>query len=214
MPNQYTPNSRISRVCPQCDNAFMVARSVAEAGKGRFCSRACAFAGRTPHTDPIDRLAAKVAHDHDTGCWLFTGTLTRAGYGQLYMPGETLRSGSRQLAHRVSWRLYRGPIPEGMAVLHHCDTPACVNPDHLFLGSHTDNMRDMHRKGRSVSQVKPELHARGERQHLAKLTADQVLEIRHLRSVEHLGLSQIGDQFGVTKSAVWAIVNGRTWRHV
>jgi hypothetical protein len=78
------------------------------------------------------------------GCWLWTGTINKAGYGQI-----TPRKGHKALAHRLSWMMLRGDIPPGMCVLHHCDNPPCVNPEHLFIGTAKDNMQDMYRKGRA-----------------------------------------------------------------
>ena len=79
-----------------------------------------------------------------SGCWLWTQALKGDGYGHKHYEGKY------QSAHRISWKLNRGPIPDGMFVLHHCDVMRCVNPDHLFLGTHEDNMRDAHEKGRGA----------------------------------------------------------------
>jgi len=76
------------------------------------------------------------------GCHIWTGCVTGHGYGTL------VRDQKQWKAHRFAWTLYRGPIPEGMHVLHHCDVPPCVNPEHLWLGTHTENIQDMDRKGR------------------------------------------------------------------
>lgn len=80
-----------------------------------------------------------------TRCWLWTASTVRAGYGQ--MRGRDQRT--TLSTHQVSWRIHNGPIPEGMCVLHHCDNPPCVNPDHLWLGTRLDNNRDRIKKGRS-----------------------------------------------------------------
>ena len=81
----------------------------------------------------------------ETGCWIWTGALNRhRGYGRLRFKDKEIK------AHRYSWELHNGPIPDGLQVLHKCDTPACVNPDHLWLGTHKENMHDCIKKGRFV----------------------------------------------------------------
>lgn len=82
-----------------------------------------------------------------TGCWLWTGRLTNSGYGQIAKSTH-----GEWKAHRLFWRVANGPIPGGLCVLHKCDTPACVNPDHLFLGTQADNVQDMMNKHRSAFQ--------------------------------------------------------------
>jgi hypothetical protein len=84
--------------------------------------------------------------ERSTGCWLWIGCRQRPGYGRIGREGG---KGTRY-AHHVSWELHYGPIPEGQQVLHRCDNPPCVRPDHLFLGSQLENVRDMWDKGRAV----------------------------------------------------------------
>lgn len=99
----------------------------------------------------------------DNGCWLWTGTMQNAGYG------EVIVNGNRRLAHRVIYELHHGPIASGLVVRHRCDTPACVNPDHLLSGTQADNIHDMHARGRARGTFTslPREHGtnRGYRQH-------------------------------------------------
>jgi hypothetical protein len=94
-----------------------------------------------------DRFEDKVSIEPNSGCWLWTGSLNDTGYGQLWVGSKSTR------AHRLSYELHVGPIPEGMHVCHHCDNPPCCNPNHLFVGSHTDNMADKIKKGRGVNPI-------------------------------------------------------------
>ncbi len=147
----------------------------------------------------VDKNGPVPSHmPHLGNCWIWTGCRNEKGYGGF---------GKHQKAHRVSWRLHNGN-PVGMCVLHQCDTPACVNPSHLFLGTIRDNNRDMAQKGR---QFVP--HRRGSDHRSAKLTESDVLEIRRLRTT---GLTQwaLARQFGVGQYTIWAIVTGKSWKHV
>jgi hypothetical protein len=116
--------------------------------------------------------------------------------------------GGRQMpAHRYGWELRNGPIPEGLLALHHCDNPPCVRPDHLFPGSQAENVEDRDRKGRT---------ARGERVSRARLTEEQVKEIRRRYRPRHPtdGGRALAREFGVDDAAVTHVVRGRDWRHV
>lgn len=93
------------------------------------------------------RFSNKWVLDAGTGCWLWAGAGTDNGYGVMW--GEY----RKEYAHRVSYLLYNGPIPDDMQVLHRCDTPLCVNPEHLFLGTVSDNMKDCSAKGRQRKKV-------------------------------------------------------------
>ena len=120
-------------------------------------------------------------------CILWTGPKFANGYGVQSKHGETY-------AHRVAWVEANGPIPAFMLVLHSCDTPACVNPAHLRLGTQADNLAEMGRKGRGF---------------LCKLTPDEVAEIRRRKgSAKKLAL-----QFGISESAIYNIWKGKTWKH-
>lgn len=133
------------------------------------------------------------------GCWIWP-TLNRAGYGKFQVCGKLL------LAHRVAWQLSNGDAdldPHAM-ICHHCDNPACVRPDHLFLGDARANAADREAKGRSASRV-------GEKNGRAKLTWEQVNAIRELALLQDVSASVLAARFGVSKGTVTDIVSGRHW---
>lgn len=137
--------------------------------------------------------------DYTDGCWLFRGHIDGIGYGRLPALGENK-------AHRVSWIVHRGRIPFGMNVLHKCDVRNCVNPDHLWLGTQAENVRDMYSKGRNRVVA---LH--GERNPMARLTRTQVDEIRAMVAA---GAKQRDacKKFNVSPMTVSRIVRGEAWK--
>ena len=140
-------------------------------------------------------------------CWPWSGSRDRAGYGELGT-GSKL-DGTRGLikAHRCSWELHRGPIPEGLQVLHHCDNPPCVNPDHLFLGTPRDNSDDKISKGRQNAP-------RGEAHHRAKLTWEDVRRIRAIHT-DRYGLyptKRLMAEYHVDKSTIQGIMRRKIWK--
>ena len=146
-----------------------------------------------------DRFHDKVMPEPNTGCWLWIGAVKEYGYGVI---GLGRREQGVAKAHRVSWELHRGPIPEGANVLHHCDQPSCVNPNHLFCGTLSDNMKDCVRKGRNF---KP--NNRGENASWAKLNAEKVADIRK----RELKGTEYARKYGVHKSAIYQIWRGENW---
>lgn len=134
------------------------------------------------------------------GCWEWTGHRNARGYGHISVLQKLV------LTHRHAWMLTNGPIPDGQFVLHRCDNPPCVRPDHLYLGTSGDNVRDRQSRGRSADM-------RGEKHGRAKLTGDQVITIRSLHSAGN-GHSAIARQYGVTPQLIYRIVTRRAWRHI
>lgn len=105
-----------------------------------------------PKPKPLaDRFWPKVRRGAPDDCWTWLGARLTKGYGLIGVAGD-MRG---RLAHRVSWEIHNAPIPDGLLVCHHCDNPSCVNPAHLFLGSHSDNLKDMSRKGRHRIMNRP-----------------------------------------------------------
>lgn len=165
------------------------------------------------------------------GCWLWMGARDPDGYG-------SFRVGSRGThAHRIAYALKVGHIPSGFSVLHKCDNPPCVRPDHLFLGTQLDNVHDMMSKSRGNKargdgnasrlypekrprgethpyRLHPELHTRGERAANAKLKEGQVMEIRRSWGAGELSQRALARQYGVTPTTICSIVLCKTWRHL
>lgn len=147
-----------------------------------------------------ERFLAKVSPEPTSGCWLWKGYINPGGYGVISMPGKRSRS-----AHRIAWTLFCGAIPADLMVCHRCDVRACVNPDHLFLGTVAENAADMKRKGRSRS---------GERNARARLTLDQVRAIKKLLVQPEARARAIAERFNVSIATISAIKRGKIWRDV
>jgi hypothetical protein len=155
-------------------------------------------------TPLVDRFWKYV--DKSGDCWLWTGAKTFGGYGVIHDSG---RKGKIVRAHRLSWELHNGPFPAELDVCHKCDNPACVRPDHLFLGSAKDNVADMVHKGRA-SGGSP----RGSLHHQAKLTEAQVLDIRAAHAAGAASQRQLAREYGVDRKAIQQVIRRKTWIHV
>lgn len=129
------------------------------------------------------------------GCWLWQAAKLPKGYGRIGIGGKY---GGYMLAHRASWELHFGKIPERMFVCHRCDTTSCVRPDHLFLGTQRDNMLDCHNKGR---------HG------LTTMTAERVRELRQ-RRLAGTTLAALAVLYGISKSSVAQIARRLVWQYV
>jgi hypothetical protein len=147
-----------------------------------------------------ERLWARVDKGGVNGCWLWTGPVNSWGYARIRVNGLNVQ------AHRYSWEIHNGAIPDDRWVLHKCDVRNCVNPAHLFLGTRQANVDDMMAKGRHMPLV-------GEKNGQARLTSEDVKEIRRLHAT---GVAQraLARQFGVNRAMIYLIVRRKKWAHV
>lgn len=177
----------------------------------------------------VDKNGTEPAHVPGIGaCWNWAGSKNPGGYGNFKL-GE-----KRVNTHRVSWIFHNGPIPANLFVLHRCDNPSCVRPDHLFLGSQLDNAADCRSKGRQPSfdaksqimlkvaargpshglKKHPERAARGESNGTSKLTGEQVEDIRRIYASGDQNQKQLASRFGIVPGTVSKIVRFEMWTHI
>lgn len=149
----------------------------------------------------IENFWAKVSKSDE--CWLFVGSRHHLGYGQFTLNGRVNK------AHRVSWMIHYGEIPEGMCVLHRCDVRNCINPAHLFLGTQQDNIADMVAKGRQRAG-----RQRGVDNPMSKLTPETVKEIRAAYKEGAISQHKLAKLFKVSPMTVNRIVNHKLWSHI
>ena len=146
-----------------------------------------------------NRFESKIEKVTESGCWIWVAGLHHSGYGVFSVNGKSKR------ANRVSYEIYKGEIPDGLCVCHACDVPACVNPDHLFLGTHAENIADREKKNRREPK-----QLRGEQTYNHKLTEKQAKEIKSMVGTHQ----EIANKYGVSLTAVTRIKNGNSWRHI
>ncbi len=151
--------------------------------------------------DPMEAFSIKYAVDAETRCWNWIASCTRHGYGQFN--GRALLGRKTQIpAHRAAWMLHKGFVSSDVLVCHRCDNRKCVNPDHLFLGTHKDNIADRDRKGRrNVGAA-------------AVLTEFDVRQLRKQHAAGGVSYNKLAARYGVTHRTVILAVTGRTWAHV
>ncbi|WP_286751538.1 HNH endonuclease signature motif containing protein [Pseudomonas sp. UBA2522] len=167
--------------CLNCSAEFEKMKADLARSPNSFCSKSCSAQHRAKVN--ADRFYERC--EKTSSCWNWKGNLNSCGYGYLKIKGRVRR------AHQASYEISRGPIHQGMVVMHSCDNPACVNPDHLSLGTHLDNMRDMRAKGRGAS----------------KLNAESARLIRASTSKTN----DLAELFGVSVRAIRNIRSGASW---
>jgi len=151
----------------------------------------------------LDRFMDKVEMIPDCGCWIWMGSLDASGRKSTRRYGTMFYNGKREQAHRVSWEIYNGQIPKHMLVLHRCDTPSCVNPNHLFIGTHLDNMKDCINKNRRVNHI-------GTLNGHAKLSADDIMKIK----MDNRTPKEIAHTYNMSRNHIYKILNGNVWKHL
>ena len=139
----------------------------------------------------IDRFSSKYIIDSTSGCWLWKGNKNTGGYGQIYYQGKC------HPAHRLSYALYKGDFQPENKILHRCDTPSCVNPEHLFLGSLSDNSLDSVFKGRHTKCLR-------------KLTTEMVIKILQSK----LSCRKLANLYNIGHGSIWNIRHGITYKEI
>lgn len=144
-----------------------------------------------------DRLLSKIKINAESGCWEWTASKCH-GYGQIMIDGRPIR------AHRVSYEIHCGMIPDGLHILHRCDNRACINPEHLFIGTNADNMADRDAKGRGII-------FRGEGHGSSKLTE---ADVRAIRAAKGLPQRKLAEMYNVSGKQICMVRTGKQWAHV
>lgn len=139
------------------------------------------------------------------GCWIWHGSRSKLGYGRIYNGGK---KPYLLPANRAAYLICRGEIPETMCVCHSCDNPRCVNPDHLWLGTHAENMKDMYDKNRNLG---PKNRAKGERHGMAKINWNIVNEIRSVQDRRYGYRVKLAKKFGISTQIIERILRNETW---
>lgn len=169
--------------CKECGQEF-----APSSGSQKYCSLPCA-------------LWHRVKRDNPDECWEWTESKDSRGYGQFIFANIRYRS------HRVAFELSCGPIPDGLHACHSCDNPGCCRPEHLWLGTHAENMADRDQKGRHRGWKN------GSEHHLSKLTEEDVPEIRQ-RAANGETRANIARTYGVSHQAIGHVIKRRRWKHV
>ncbi len=193
----------VYRPCERCGAPFKPKHHQLRKGNGRFCSHTCGrLRGR--REDLKTRFDKYWAGEPNSGCWLWTGTSDRAGYGQINVDGKN------RIATHIALSFQGIDVPKGMFACHKCDVPACVNPAHLFVGTPRENMQDAAAKGRwSAPPI-----LRGQNQPKAKLTDDAVRQMRQEYATGTTSTPKLSRRYGLSQASIHAVISGKTWAHV
>jgi hypothetical protein len=191
--------TRIDKICPICSDIFTACPGELKRGGGIYCSRECYHKAQSrPEAErfweKVDKDGPIPHHCPEIGpCWVWTGAKKggKWDYGMLGGPSD---SRSAQLAHRVSWKLHHEEIADEICVLHRCDNPPCVRPEHLFLGTLKDNTQDMLKKDRHLPR---------------KITLEQRKEIRERYLAGGITYRQIADEYGISLTLTDRLINNR-----
>jgi ribosomal protein S27E len=186
------PETKIK--CEFCGKEVFKPQRFTKGTKGRFCSLECYAKSFHTREKAIERFWKYIDKESSSQwCWLWTGGTYKFGHGNF------ITHNKKTGAHRFSYEIHKGIIPKGMYVLHTCDVPACVNPSHLFLGTHEDNIIDMAKKNRGGG---------------SKLTIEQVKDIRRLIDEGKYSYDQLVDMFGISKSHLSGIKYRTKRKHI
>ncbi len=236
-PKSTTAESSVQLICEVCSCPFSIPKAWAKRGQGRYCGPVCSgkahrtkkcecgcgaypgvnrrrIAGHKASTSGHKAIAPSAAPLSERfwervdrastadGCWTWTGTLS-GGYGCIYTDGKQRR------ATWVSWLLHYGEPPEGMFLLHRCDNPPCVRPDHLFLGTQKDNNQDMWAKGRGKL-----VHYQGGQHGRATMTEEQVAALRERYRQGGITQRALARETGIPRGTIQHMLSGATWKNV
>lgn len=184
--------NKIDKLCEYCSEPFVTLRTEIKRGKGKYCSRTCAIKNFSKKSPDLKKLLYKniTTKMNEDNCWLYSKLIMK-GYGHINVKGIKIP------AHRLSYEMHNGAIPEGMYICHKCDVRHCVNPHHLFPGTHLDNMQDKAAKGRASK----------------KLTDNCVVTIKQRIANGESELS-ISKDFNVNRQTINRIKLNQLWSHV
>lgn len=186
------------KICKNCEALFKAIHNAYV-----YCNKKCRILGRKKlkEINFIPRFKSKMGNIDQNGCINWNGYIHKYGYGVF-----TLRKNKYKKAHRLAYELFKGKIPKGMLICHSCDNRACVNPDHLFLGTHANNNHDAIDKGRAKK-------AQGENCFNSKFTKNQIYELRDLMA-KGMSCYKLAKLYKVSRSTMLDIKNRVTWKHI